>query len=190
MIPAVIAHCPELGRDIAGIHAAVPQAIVHRAAKFPPHTHDGCIAAHQAIVRMAIAEDWPAVFAIEDDCAFTPAFSLAQWEADVAWAAAHGYNVLTGGCISARHPRLVRAGLFAVERFKSLHCVVYLRSAYAIVLRVVYPIDVMLGRLGARCLMAYPFVALQAPGYSGIQDRIVDYGPRYRRYEQELGALA
>ncbi len=190
MIPSVIAHCPELGRDLSAMRAAVPDAIVYRAALFPPHSHDGCIAAHQAIVRMAQAARWPAVFVMEDDCAFTDHFSLTQWAADIAWAQAHDYTVLTGGCISARKPRLVRRGLFAVERFKSVHCVVYTEAAYDIVLRLTHPMDPQLGRLGARCLMAYPFVAVQAAGYSGIQDRVVDYVPLYQRYEATLEGLA
>lgn len=189
MIPAVIAYCPALGRDIAGLQAAVPGARVYSSGRVP-RGEDGCLAAHQAVVRMAAKAGWPAVFLMEDDCSFTPHFSLARWEADAAWAAAQGYDVLTGGCISARRPRLVRAGLFAVDWFKSAHCVVYREPAYPVVLRAGQPLDLSLGRLGARCLMTYPFVAVQAPGFSGIRNRDVDYRAKYARYEHELEARA
>jgi len=190
MIPSVIAYCPELGRDISRLQAAVPTAQVYRATRTPQGT-DGCLLAHQGIVRLAHAQRWPAVFVMEDDCELTEHFSPARWEADVAWAAAAGYTVLSGGCISAARPRLVRAGLFAVARFKSAHCIVYRAEAYALVLRATPPyLDIMLGRLGARCLLTYPFVAVQRPGFSGILNRYVDYRPKYRRFEQRLGELA
>lgn len=189
MIPAVIAFCPDLGRDIAAIRANVPHATVYSSG-LVPKGEDGCLAAHQAIVRLAQSQDWPAVCVLEDDCEFTTHFVLEQWEADARWAERHGYNILTGGCIAAKAPRLVRSGLFAVHHFKSAHCVVYLRSAYPIVLTVGQPLDVSLGKCGAKCVMTYPFVAVQAPGFSGIRKRPVDYRPRYRRYEQELEALA
>ncbi len=189
MTPAVIIHCPELGRDIGELQARVPHAVVVRGPR-TRHGHDGCIQAHRAVVKRAIRSGWRSVFVMEDDCQFTEAFSLDQWEADAAWAAAHGFNVLAGGCVSTRNPRRVRDGLFAVERFKSTHCVVYHAPVYPIILKVTEPIDVMIGTLGARCLVAHPFAAVQRPGYSGIQECAVDYVPMYQRHEQHLAGVA
>lgn len=187
--PARIVHCPSLGRDLSPILAQVPDARVQLADR-TPGTHAGCIGAHQAIVREAQAQRWPAVWVLEDDCSFTPAFSLAQWWADLGWAAAHGFTMLVGGCAAAAKPRRVRDGLVAVTRFKSSHCVAYLAAAYEIVLRLVEPMDLMLGRLGGRPVVTVPFVAVQAPGFSGIQQRPVDYRGRYDRIEASLRGLA
>lgn len=189
MIAAVIAHCPVLGRDISGLFKAVPHALVHIAAR-TTNGHDGCIAAHRAIVQMAREHGWPSVFVMEDDCAFTSAFSLEQWERDIRWAGKHGYNVIAGGCVSTRNPVKVRDGLFAVERFKSTHCVAYHESAYAVVDRVKEPIDLQLGLQGGKCVVVHPFVAVQAPSFSGIQNRDVDYRPMYARHEAHLATLA
>lgn len=185
---AAIVHCAELGRDLAPILARVPDAAVQLAPR-TPGTHAGCIAGHQAIVRQAKREKWSAVFVIEDDCAFTEAFSLEQWEKDVAWAGQNGYNVLVGGCVATRNARRARAGLAAIDYFKSSHCIAYLPSAYDVVLRLVEPMDVMIGKLGAKPLVTVPFVAVQRPSFSGIQQRDVDYLPRYAQHEAHLAAL-
>lgn len=187
-LPSVIVWCPPLNRDISVLQACVPNAEVFLAPRMA-HGHDGCILAHQAIVQRAKAERWPAVFVMEDDCAFTDAFSLKQWRADVAWAAAHGYDIVTGGCVSTRNARVVRDGLCAVDRFKSTHCVAYLPAAYDIVLTIAEPIDVNLGRRGGKPLVTVPYVAVQRPGYSGIQNCDVDYRPMYARHEAHLRTL-
>lgn len=184
----MILHCPELGRDIAPLLARVPDAIVFRSAR-TPNGHDGCLAGHKAIVRMAIDEGWSGVFLMEDDCQFTPAFSRDQWDADVEWAGRNGYDVVTGGSVSTKNARQVRPGLFAVDRFKSTHCIAYLPPAYDVVRRLVFPIDLMIGRLGARPLVTFPFVALQRPGFSGLLERFIDYTPEYDRHAAHLAAL-
>lgn len=188
MLNAFVLHCPELGRSLDGIRAAVPDVQALRAPR-TANGHDGCIAAHQDAVRIAVARAWPSVWVIEDDCAFTSAFSRDRWEADADWTRAHGYGVLAGGCFSVKNPRLIRDGLLAVDRFKSSHCVVYHQAAYDTVLRVTEPIDLMLGTLGARCAVAFPFVAVQAPGFSGTLERSVDNGDGYVRCENRLAGL-
>ncbi len=185
-LPACVVHCPSLGRDLTHIRKHVPDVQVLETPR-TPFSHDGCIAGHQAAVRQAQAHHWPAVMVLEDDCTFTDAF--ATWIADVQWAATHGYTVLTGGAWSARNPRWVRDGLYAVDWFKSSHCVVYLADAYPLVAQLRFPMDVMIGKLGARIVLTSPFVAIQASGYSGIQDRLVDDGPGYRRHEARLAQL-
>jgi len=187
--PAVIAHCPELGRDLSQLLRAVPHAIVYRAPR-TDNGHDGCIAAHRGIVQMARDRGWSSVFVMEDDCSFTEAFDLKRWERDIRWAGKRGYDVLAGGCVSTRNPTLVRDGLFAVERFKSTHCVAYHSGAFDIVDRVVPPIDLQLGTLGAKCVVTFPYVAVQGPSVSGILNRPVDYRPMYARHEAQLALLA
>lgn len=189
MIPAVVIHCASLGRDISGIRAAVPHLQVYDAKRFPPGDHAGCIAGHQAIVQMARLSGWPAVWVFEDDCEFTPAFAIERWVADATWARNHGYNTITGGCVSTRNPRLVREGLFAVDRFKSTHCIVYHEDVYEIVMKLTTPMDPMLGRLGAKCLVTYPFVAVQRPAFSGILGHHQDYLRSYERESNRLGVL-
>ncbi len=187
-LPACVVHCPSLGRDLTHIRKHVPDVQVLETPR-TPFSHDGCIAGHQAAVRQAQAHHWPAVMVLEDDCTFTDAFAWPTWIADVQWAATHGYTVLTGGAWSARNPRWVRDGLYAVDWFKSSHCVVYLADAYPLVAQLRFPMDVMIGKLGARIVLTSPFVAIQASGYSGIQDRLVDDGPGYRRHEARLAQL-
>ena len=189
MIPTVIAHCPDLGRDIRPLIGRLPGVRVFEGTRLP-EGQDGAVFSHHSIVELAKVQGWPCVWVLEDDCSFTPSFSLAQWQADTVWMLQQGYQVLTGGCIAAANPRLVRRGLFAVDRFKSAHCVVYAASAYDTVLIAGPPLDLQLGRLGLKCLMTYPFAAVQAPSFSGLLNRQVDYRPRYTRYEAELEALA
>lgn len=184
MIPTVVVHCAALGRSLDHIRAHVPDVIVFDAPLAPQHA--GCIAGHQHAVALARRYGWDAVGVLEDDCQFTEAFSGEQWTADVAWARTHGYDMVNGGCIRAANPRLVRSGLVAVDRFKSAHCVAYLPGAFSVVDRLVYPMDYMLGRLGARAVVTVPFVAIQAPGVSGHLGRFTDYASDYAEREQRL----
>lgn len=186
---AFIVHCPALGRDLSHIRAHVPGVEVVETPLTPRRSHDGCIAGHQAAVRLAKAHGWSEVMVLEDDCIFTDAFSMDRWLSDLSWARSHGYTFLNGGCFSTRHPRLVREGLFAVERFKSSHCVIYLPEAYDLVERLVFPMDVMIGRLGARVVVTHPFVAIQGLSYSGIQRQPANYVAAYARHEAYLGSL-
>lgn len=179
---AVILHCPPLGRDIGPLLAAVPDATVLTGGIEP----SGCLKGHQAAVRMAADRGWSSVWVIEDDCRFLPAFSRARWEADAAWAWAHGYGVLTGGCVATVRPRPVRDGLVAVDRFHSAHCIAYHASAYEIAARMEDPLDVQLGDLGARPVVTVPFMATQLPGYSGNEHRQVDYRAMFDRHEAYL----
>lgn len=184
--PLFILHCPSLGRDLEPILARVPEAQIAEGPRLTDG-YAGCTAGHQAIVRRAMTGGWPAVGIFEDDCAFTDAFSVAQWRADARWAAQRGYQAVIGGSVSTRGARLVRTGLYAVERFKSTHCVTYLRSAFETVLRVgAGPIDKQLSKLGLRTVLTVPFVAVQRIAFSGALHRIVDYGPQYIRHETTL----
>lgn len=189
MIPAFVIQCPELGRDLSALRAAVPDARVWRAAH-RPQAHEGLRGAYREIAQHARAERWPAIFLMEEDCAFTSHFARETWEREAEWAAQHGYNLVVGGCISAARPRQVRDGLFAVDRFKSSHCLLVLASAYPVFERLEYPADVSMGRLGARSVVTYPFVAVQAPGFSGHLQRHTDNLWRYARFEQQLATLA
>lgn len=184
MTPTVVVHCRALGRSLDHIRAHVPDVLVFDAPLAPRHA--GCIAGHQYAVQLARQHGWPAVTVLEDDCQFTSAFSPGQWQADIDWAAAHGYTLVNGGCIRAAHPRPVRDGLVAVARFKSAHCVAYLPGAFGVVDRLVYPMDYMLGPLGARAVVTVPFVAIQAPGVSGHLGRFTDYATEYAERERVL----
>lgn len=188
MIPTVVVHCRALGRSLDHIHAAIPDAIVFDA-PFASEQHAGCIAGHQYAVQLAREKHWNAVGVVEDDCQFTDAFQPGRWAEDLEWARQHGYSMLNGGCIRAAHPKPVRKGLVAVDRFKSTHCVAYLPAAFDIVDKLVYPMDVMLGRLGAKALVTVPFVAYQAPGVSSHLQAYADNTEEYRMQEARLGGL-
>jgi hypothetical protein len=160
----------------------VPDAIVREC----PLEPDGCIKAHKAAVAYAAEQGWPSVWVIEDDCAFTRSFSRAKWEQAIAWTREQGYGVLVGGCVTTSAPKKIADGLLSVATFRSAHCVVYHQRAYPIAAVMSRPLDVNLGQLGAKPVVAVPFVAYQAPGYSANQKKIVDYGPMYRIHEEHL----
>jgi hypothetical protein len=186
---SVVLHCPHLGRDLAPLYAAIPGLLEHVGLP-TPRGEDGCLESHKTIIREAMDAGADRVFVLEDDCAVTSNFDLARWTADADWAATHGYDVLAGGCTLTYAPRLVRAGLIEVAAFHSAHCVVYFQSGYAKALQAVQPYDVSLGRdCGLRCLVAWPFVAVQRPSFSGILQKPVDYVPDYLGHQAALGVL-
>lgn len=195
---AVILSCPHLKRDLRPILARIPGAEILLGEK-TPKGEDGCLEMHKSVVRSAQAAGDPSVFVMEDDCQFTAAFDYARWLDDAAWAEAHGYDVLAGGCVKTYHPKPVRAGLIEVSAFHSAHCLVYSASGYAKVLRAVQPFDLSLGSrvaskfvttyVGCRIALTFPFVAVQRPAYSGILRKPVDYVPEYVAHERELGRV-
>lgn len=189
-IPAVVMHCPSLGRSLDRLRLQVPDLQVHLGVILP----DGYwanVLGYQAIVRRARAEGWESVWILEDDCQFAPTFSVDQWLKDWAWCRAQGFNLLTGGCVAARNPRAIRSGLFAVERFKSTHCAIYHESIYDAILGLTCgPFDKQISKArGVRAVLTHPFGAVQAPGYSGILGRVKDYTPEYARLEAELAGV-
>lgn len=189
MIPAVIMTCPSLKRDLSPILARVPGAIGLHTEHLPAR-HEGLRRGYATVAQMAREHGWPAVFLMEDDCQFTEHFDLARWEADAAWAFLHGYTLLNGGVFSAANPRKVRNGLVAVDRFKSSHCIVVHRSAYDVLERLVYPVDVTMSTLGAKPVVTVPFVAVQGPVHSGHLDRFTDYRAHYSASESKLRRAA
>ncbi len=195
---SVILHCPHLGRDVSGILAAVPGAQI-RTGLPTPRGEDGCLEMHKSVVREAQAQNLQSVWAIEDDCGFTPAFDLARWSRLADWAQAEGFDLLVGGCTRTYKARPVREDLLEVDAFHSAHCVVYFQSSYEKVIQAVQPYDLSLGKpvesnyqttyCGCRVALAWPFVAVQRPSVSGILGKPVNYLPAYERHEQELGRM-
>ncbi len=181
----VIIYCPHLNRDLRGILNAVPMPMIWTGQP-TPKGEDGCLQCHQAIVQWAKDQALPSVFVMEDDCAFTSHFDYARWLEDGAWAQAHGYDVLVGGCTKTYTERVVRKGLIDVSAFHSAHCILYHASSYDRVLTTVQPFDVSVGAVGCRVVMTWPFVAVQRPTYSGILKQDVDYVPLYQQHEHRL----
>ncbi len=182
----VILYCPHLNRDIRGLLNVIPNPQIWTGAQ-TPKGEDGCLQCHQAIVRHAQVSLWPSVFVMEDDCQFTGAFDYLRWWEAAVWAGDHGYDVLVGGCTKTYNEKVVAPGLIEVSAFHSAHCIVYLASSYEKVLKTVQPFDVSVGKMGAKVVMTWPFVAVQRPEYSGILKQPVDYRPLYQRHEQQLG---
>jgi hypothetical protein len=183
LIPAFVIYCPHLNRDIRGIlkHVHHPRIFTG----FPTQRgEDGCLESHKAIIRWARDNDHPAVWVIEDDCEFTPRFNAAQWQADGVWAQANGFGAMTGGVVRTWGAKLARIGLVSVDSFCSAHCMLYLAAndGYTRALAAVQPYDQTLGP----ALVQFPFVAVQAPSFSGILKRDVNYVPDYWAWEDEL----
>ncbi len=183
---SIILYCPHLGRDISGLREATDAEIM--LGEPTERGEDGCLEMHKAAVRSAMEQGDPSVFVMEDDCAFTEAFSPERWEEQARIAEAFAFDVLVGGSTRTYDERLIGlGGLVEVSAFHSAHCVVYFASGYEKILRAVQPFDLSLGRdCGCKIALAWPFVAVQRPSYSGILRQPVDYVPLYQQHEQEL----
>lgn len=186
---SVILYCPSLERNIDGLLTTMPGATVYIGRR-TPHGEDGCLEAHKDIVGEATRRGEPSVCVVEDDCVFAQQFDLVKWQQDADWAQAHGYDVMSGGSTRTYDQRHVRDGMIEVSAFHSSHCLVYFESGYDKIQHAVTPLDWSLGRdCGMRCVVVWPFVAVQRPAFSGIEQRHVDYVPLYARHEAELGRL-
>lgn len=191
---SVVLYCPSLDRDLRHLHEAIPELLIHEGERTNDGA-DGCLEGHKAIVREAQQSGDDRVFLVEDDCEFTQYFDFRMWLAMADWAQDHHYDVLVGGCTRAYDPRVAwvtdsrMLAIVDVSAFHSAHCIVYFESSFERMLRcAVAPVDWSLGRdCQMRCAVAWPFVAVQRPAYSGIEKRKVDYRPLYVSYEAELG---
>lgn len=185
-----IIYCPHLNRDIRGLLNAVPYPQIWTGQK-TEHGADGCLSCHHEIVKEAQRSNAPFVFVMEDDCHFTNQFHLPTWGWAVEWALKHGYDIVAGGCTRTYDEKVVyhegKHAFIEVSAFHSAHCVAYLHTGYEKILRTVQPYDLSLGRTGAKCLLTWPFVAIQRPSFSGILQQHVDYVPLYVAHEARLG---
>jgi GR25 family glycosyltransferase involved in LPS biosynthesis len=184
---SVILHAPHLGRDLSALR--VPDLSVYEGLP-TERGEDGCLENHKAVIHEAMARGEDRLFVLEDDCAFTQHFDYARWCADADWAQAQGYDVMAGGCTRTYDERKVREGMIEVSAFHSAHCVVYFASGFEKMLQAVQPLDLSLGRdCGMRCVLTWPFVAVQRPSYSGILRQMVNYVPLYEMHETALGRM-
>lgn len=181
---AVLLYCPHLGRNIAPIRAAVPDLQVLEGQPVTPG-EAGCLQMHQDAVRLAQAQGWSAVTVIEDDCQFTPAFNWSTWQEACRWAEAQGYGAVVGGTVKAIAPRVARRAMFGwaldlitVDACCSAHFVTHFARGYRAVLDAAQPFDLSFSA-ATPTLVAHPFVAVQAPGRSGI-GRPIDPGASQR----------
>jgi len=187
---SVILHCPSLKRDISTLLKILPESQIYEGLRMT----DGLEAsklAHHAIVQWAKAHKEPCVWVLEDDCLFTMDFSIVRWLDDADWAQRHGYDIMVGGSTKTYDEKQVREGMIEVSAFHSSHCVVYFESGYDKVLKSAAPIDWTPGRdNGARCVVVWPFVAVQAPSFSGCTGRYENYVPLYQQHQRHLGLLS
>lgn len=183
---SVVLYAPHLGRSLNHLHAHVPNLQVLIGER-TPKGEDGCLESHKMAIREAQAARASRVFVMEDDCFFTQHFNWDRWWEDADWAETNEYDVMTGGCTRTYDERVIGHGLIEVSAFHSAHCVVYFESGYEKALKAVQPYDVSLGRdCGMRCLLTWPFVAVQRPSYSGILQQHVNYVPYYQQHEEAL----
>lgn len=187
---SVILQAPHLKRDVWDLVCATGATV--QTGEQTPRGEDGCLAAHKQAILWALARGDQQLFVMEDDCGFTPHFDWIRWQTDAYWAQAHGYDVMAGGCTRTYDQKVVRedpqGAMVEVSGFHSAHCVVYFASGYEKALRAVQPYDWSLGRdCGMRCVLTWPFVAVQRASYSGILKERVNYEPLYASHEQDLG---
>jgi hypothetical protein len=200
MMHAVLLHCPHLGRDIAPILESVPGCRVLHGVPVTPG-EAGCLQMHQDAVQLAIEQRWPRVTVIEDDCHFTPAFRWADWLRLCARADGLEAGALVGGTVRAHCARLVAPGLLSVDKCCSAHFVTHFSRGYQAVLDAVQPFDLSFTSM-TKTLVAWPFVAIQSAGLSGIGlprdagdsqrytgPQPVDYSRHFARTEAKLARL-
>lgn len=198
---AVVLYCPDLGRDIAPILRHIPDAVVLRGELVTPG-EAGCLAMHQQAVRMAVANGWSAVTVIEDDCQFAEWFTYTGWIDIAARAHELGAGALVGGSVKTFGARAAGSGLVAVDRCCSAHFVTHFERGYDAVFNAVQPFDLSFSSL-TPTLVAWPFVAVQAPGKSGIGRPVdpgasqryrgpepVDYRKSFAKQQQKLAEVA
>jgi hypothetical protein len=188
-VRSVILYCPHLGRDISGLLTAVPDAEILEGVKTLSGAV-GCLEMHKEAVRLAQIDNDPYLFVMEDDCRFTSRFSLPQWQSDASWAEFHQYDVMVGGSTRTYDEKLVRLGMIEVSAFHSAHCVIYFKSGYDKILQAVQPFDYSLGHdTKCKCVLVYPFIAVQLASFSGILQQQVDYVPLYEQHERALAQV-
>lgn len=201
MLKSYVLYCPHLDRDIRGILARVPDPEIMTGYPTTPG-EAGCLAMHQEVVRRARTLGLPYVFVMEDDCKFTDAFDWLEWKWMAEWARGAGYGVVHGGTVRTWNPRTVRAGAIAVDKACSAHCMIYTDRGYDAVLLAEQPFDVTIGEKGGKPVVAWPFVAIQGKGMSGIGmpthggisktylgPQFVDYEGLFAVQERHLGEV-
>lgn len=206
---ALIVHNPESKRNIEAIQKAVPYAEVLPAVMVPGCPHLGCALSHQEAISQAIEAGEDRVWVLEDDCLFTPAFSLDRWHAHVELLMSSDFDMLHGGVLKLAgigrtlddpgKPERVADGLMGGGQNWSSHCVVYKRSAFWPMVKpqaptkefgqVGIPIDIRAGAAKLKALVTVPFMAIQSPGYSSVGRGYFDYAVDFARAEEYLARI-
>lgn len=195
MIPAYIIHLADNAERepfVQEIERRVPYAQRFDAIR-DPIGKVGCSLSHQACIHLARARNAPAVWIMEDDCAFTEHFDLAGWERTIELAMCE-FDILVGGSANGQSPkRTSLSNLVEVAEWSSCHCWVVGAEAFADVLALDPrgDIDVTTSKMCSegkkhRAAIRVPYVALQAPAHSDLLKKRVNYRQWFDAAEERL----
>ncbi len=142
-------------------HAAeqgIPYTFVDAIATLPVHT--AVTQSHKLVVRNAMAQGWPQVLIMEDDCWFPSADGFRWFLKQIP---TKPFDLFLGGIYGGtadHHGRL--------QRFNGTHCYIVHSRYYRRFLHATEDqfIDNALSALGGTFYVCQPFAALQRPGFS------------------------
>ena len=152
----------------------------------------GCAKSHVAAVQMAAEEKMPWVMIVEDDCLLVPEFTK-RWPSvkDAAWSCRTEWDIFLGGPTHIKAPISVlesTAPIVEVSHAYALQFTVIQASAYSRILawrEKDGPIDVYYAKQ-LRIATTHPFLAIQQPSYSDIENGAMDYTKVFINAENTL----
>jgi len=161
----------------------------------------GCILSHIKAIELAKKRHYPWVLIVEDDCVLTPqAYQQFQAVLPYLWRHQHRWDVFLGGVTEAtkyKKPIVIskNPAMFQVEAHTTHFCLIH-REAYNKILhhmpkdpnKMTIELDSWY-RQHLRLWVTVPFIAIQRPGHSDIQDKNEDYTQRFKDSETELRKL-
>ena len=155
----------------------------------------GCAKSHVKCIKMAKERGYPWVVVLEDDCEAKPD-SLEQFREllPVLWKRKSEWDIFLGGCTNVRIIKQVEVEppIFQITGLTTHFCL-YNSDAYDKIIEQYNPkndnniiqIDLYYQKK-LRMVCTTPFLAVQKPGVSDIEEESVDYLPHYTNAETTL----
>lgn len=195
MIPHYIIHldsATEREVNVIAAQALVPALETYHVKKSEDPAN-GCAQSHQDLVGFAKRDGVPAVCVFEDDVSFSRHFTWPSWCRRVEWFLESPFDILLGGAAYAGSVIGVPdQGVVEVQAFTSCHHIIYKASAYDTIIgfNPNKALDIAIWESNLRKVVTVPFLSVQAPSYSTIVGRNVDYVPWFLKVEAALAAEA
>jgi hypothetical protein len=151
----------------------------------------GCGKSHTAIIRAAKEKKLPWVLVIEDDCVPTAGFGerWPQIREDL-WATREQWDIFYGGVTTVHPPvHMITTSIGTVDQARSTHFYVINEGAYDKALTWgpdKTPIDYYWANTPIRQAFVQPFLAIQRPSESDIEEKNVDYLAWFKKAETNL----
>lgn len=150
----------------------------------------GCAKSHLKCIRLAKEKHYPWVLILEDDCVVKPD-SLDRFREllPVLWERRSEWDIFLGGCTSVKNIKLMEVNppLFSVRGRTTHFCLINM-EAYDKILKgyiLTKDIDVFYEE-SIRLWCTVPYIAVQKPGKSDIENKSVNYSEQFVHSEQKL----